>query len=293
MSNLFEQTRAKTNEELEYEHRQEKLDLFRPKYRAAVENCSRNINDQVGQKILTSEGSVSSKKFSFTEQEKLKQKVKIENKENKWIRRKFNLSETAEITNEHRQVWERQQRERNSELMESALMILLNKVLKDEYIICRAHKFDDYHGVDNIIVNKRTGDVLCAFDDVNDSTEKDFYEWYKQDLVKNVNEDGGTDIEYCFTFENGELIRKKISNVPKFYMRLDMDKLLEMLEAIDLEHPDKVSQKELELYNNVIEMFAGQVEQAKAQGHSYPQYIKNLESFKELLSGLRAYGQAA
>ena len=47
-----------------------------------------------------------------------------------------------------------------------AIMVLLHKMLKDDFVVLRSAKRDDYAGgVDMLIVNRKTGAVICAIDD--------------------------------------------------------------------------------------------------------------------------------
>ncbi len=50
---------------------------------------------------------------------------------------------------------------------EMIITALLHKVLKERFLVVRASVFDDYkHGIDNLILDKETGAVICAFDEV-------------------------------------------------------------------------------------------------------------------------------
>ena len=63
---------------------------------------------------------------------------------------------------------ENKKKEKNSQ-MEMVVTALLHKVLGDRYFIVRTSEFDDYHnGIDNIIIDKQTGAVVCAFDEVHE-----------------------------------------------------------------------------------------------------------------------------
>ncbi len=73
--------------------------------------------------------------------------------------------------------WHKEEKEKNfGELWEKAKTVILNKIIGTEFIVVRASKHDDYeNGVDNIIINKETGNVVCAFDEVSaeEGTEKE------------------------------------------------------------------------------------------------------------------------
>lgn len=57
------------------------------------------------------------------------------------------------------------------EMLKTAIM---NKKLAGQFIVVRSSYYDDYcNGVDNVIVHKETGDIICAIDDCSQETVGD------------------------------------------------------------------------------------------------------------------------
>jgi len=269
----------------------EKLDKnaeYRKELLTILQSIVKEINGELGEKLLSADGAVSRKGYNFSGKELADQKEYINKKEDHCIRRKYEIKDSELVSEEIKVKWEKEQQKRLSELMEMAVMVILHKVLKEDYVVCRANKYDDYHGVDNIIVNKHNGSVLCAFDDVKDKAGG-YYEWQKEEYA---NKYGSSNIAYCFTFEAGELVRKEITNVPKFYLRFDKKQLENMLKTIDYKNINSVNEGELLVYNFIIESLASQIDDLKKQGVNNQAVINNLNNFEALLPNLRARGQA-
>ena len=104
---------------------------------------------------------------------------------------------------------------------EKAAVILMAR-LAPEFLVARASAYDDYkNGVDNIILDKETGDIICAFDEVRDEPGGQRQKKKAADLLKYARR--GATIKYGLGFEKDEtgarkLIRKEIKNIPKFYL---------------------------------------------------------------------------
>ena len=68
---------------------------------------------------------------------------------------------------EDMETWRRQQEAKDPNLTEMSLTLLLNKFLKKDFIVARASSYDDYNnGIDNVLIDKTSGEVLCGFDEV-------------------------------------------------------------------------------------------------------------------------------
>lgn len=98
----------------------------------------------------------------------------------------------------------------------------LQKHLSEDFIICRTTFFDDvFNGIDNIILDKKTGNIVCALDEVCDIHSKRYEE--KRQKVLDVNRMGGVKIEYGFQFnpENKKIDLTPIKNIPLFFLGLN------------------------------------------------------------------------
>ena len=258
---------------------------------AGVQSVSNEINESLKLKLLADTGSVSRKNYGFSKEELKVHDDYIDMKDDKFIRNNYDLPADAEISKEMKMKWEQEQENRISEIMEMVTMIILHKVLKDEFIICRAAKYDDYHGVDNIIVHKATGAVLCAFDDVREAganTEKT-----KLDYVKEAASKGGQKITYGFTTENGEIVKKTIFGVPKLCLGFSNELLAKAIRVVNTKDLNSVSEGEREVYSSIISSLTGQIPMLKELGSQHKTFMHNLETFDGLMPGLESYKLAA
>jgi len=98
----------------------------------------------------------------------------------------------------------------------------LQKYLHEEFIICRTSFFDDvFNGVDNIILDRKEGNIVCAFDEVCDIHSQRYEE--KREKIIEVNRIGGTKIDYGLKFnpQNNQIILNPLSNIPLFFLALN------------------------------------------------------------------------
>lgn len=274
------------NETIDYGKFEKKVPEQRKEIKGATQIVSQEINDSLNEKLLSADGTVSRKSFAFSEEEFKQHKEFITKKEEKWIRKKYKLKNNQPISEKIRHDWEKKQDERKSELMEMSVMIILHKVLKDDYIICRANKYDDYHGVDNIIVHKKTGVVLCAFDDVKDQAGG-VYEWQKEEYIDKF---GSQTITYCPTFEDNKLVKKQINNIPKLYLSFDDKQFYKILNSLNCKNLNSVSDDEYDIYNYIIEALISQIGELKEKSGDNEELLKNIDKFEGLIPELRLKG---
>ncbi|MFH1667504.1 MAG: hypothetical protein ABH884_00565 [Candidatus Komeilibacteria bacterium] len=184
--------------------------------------------------------------------------------------------------------YHQQKREGHGNLLEMVITSILYKVLHDQFIVVRASQYDDYaNGVDNVIVNKETGDVVCAFDEVRDDEAGERFE-EKVDKVRDIAKKGGTEIKYGLTIDqqsSPELVKKQIDNIPVFYLAVDRDHLLELLEKMDYSKTS-ISEIEKSVYDNLIVSLEQQI--ALLLDENLPENIQNnIQSFQESLETMR------
>lgn len=173
---------------------------------------------------------------------------------------------------------------------EMAITGLLHKMLKERFIVVRASTYDDYmHGMDNLILDRETGAVICAFDEVlrNESDEPGASK--KLDKVKRHALSGGRKAKYGIALEEGKLVRSPLEHVPVFFLELkstDLENLAnDLLENFDKE-PTALEQR---LYALLI----ASIEEQKKILERLPLLPKvtegNLKAFGETLEVLRGY----
>ncbi|MDP6388001.1 MAG: hypothetical protein QGG63_01865 [Candidatus Pacebacteria bacterium] len=126
--------------------------------------------------------------------------------------------------------WKKSKDKRNGERFEQLKTVILNRNFETPNIIAiRASDYDDYkNSIDNIIINKNTGDIICALDAIaNDKNSKRYKE--KEEKIKEINEKGGAKLKYGITFEDDKPVLKEIKGVNIFILSLSSRELYEAL----------------------------------------------------------------
>jgi len=99
---------------------------------------------------------------------------------------------------------------------------VFNKFLGQKFIVTRTNLADDIdRGVDNLILERQTGNVVCAFDEVTDITGKTYQDKVAKILEKNVESDGAN-LKYGLGIDEKtkKVIAKGVQNIPIFYLAL-------------------------------------------------------------------------
>jgi len=143
---------------------------------------------------------------------------------------------------------ENKSREKNGQ-MEMAITILLSQELGKEFLVVRTDPYDDYvNGVDNLILNRTTGEVVGAFDEVHEGGRGERTE-EKKKKIKKIAKNGGVRIHYGLELVDGKLKRTGLDDVPVFYLGLESSELVELIQGLSENNKqitDKIFQKLLE-----------------------------------------------
>lgn len=132
-----------------------------------------------------------------------------------------------------REEWLKKREASKGEMMEKAITLILDEILGDDFVVARASSFDDYNnGVDNVILHKKTGNVVCGFDDVI-SKDKEGGSEEKKEKIKIIMARGGARLKYGLSLkEDGGLETKELKNLPAFYLALSQDDLALALQSL-------------------------------------------------------------
>jgi len=157
---------------------------------------------------------------------------------------------------------ENKEKEKNGQ-MEMFVAALFHKMLKGDFIIARASAYDDYlHGIDTVMVNVKTGDVVCAFDEVHDHKASNRAA-EKEEKIKKKARRGGSTLSYGIAMEEGRLVRKEIRNLPVFFLSLSTSDLESALAYMN--YGAAASAKEVELFAAFLESLTRQREMLLAE----------------------------
>lgn len=272
-----------------------------------MEDISHKLNKEIfeyGEKepLLDEKNSIRMEAFNYSDIEADKQKVF--NKDVEWsgandpeIREFYGGKYGVESIDGVIKSYRKNKENNPSAQLEKAITGLLHKVIGKKFMVMRSSDFDDYfNGIDNVVVNRETGDVICAFDEVHD--EKDGKRQMKKiKKIKDVAGRGGATLKYGITFEKdaitGEkkLVKKSIKNVPVFFLGLSSKELSGLLSEINFSVDSEINSFEWEVFNNLIKSLKEQIEileeyEIKERKIIHHEVRKKLDKFKILLSEL-------
>jgi len=244
--------------EMPIKKEQKTNEQYRQEYGLAMKGIAQDFNTTYGIELLSDDCTVSMEHYGSTPEKLVADYEAIKKKEIKWVSEKEGV-DPDKVTEKMHNNWLLKQKEvktKKSDILEMVTTLLLHKALHKDYDIVRASQYDDYHGVDNIIVHKASGAVICAFDEVHDfNFSIESPEDKKIKFVKQSAKKGGSTIEYGFTFKDGEFVKQRIENVPKLYMAFTPIELGKALELVNTKNLDSLEDQEVQFYNKMITAF--------------------------------------
>ncbi len=168
---------------------------------------------------------------------------------------KFSRKKDLEI-----EEWRAEREKQPGVVAEKLITLVLHKILKERFIIARASTYDDYrHKVDNLMIDRETGAVICGFDDVqagdNFNSEKFGLE-NKGSKIFDGLPYGGAKIKYGATMENGSLVKRPIYNVPGFFLAASNEDLESL--AQNLDNPE-ISTEEADIFRRFVNSIKDQL----------------------------------
>ena len=132
---------------------------------------------------------------------------------------------------------ENKSNEKNGQ-MEMAVTLLLSEMLGNDFLVVRTAPTDDYDGMDNLILDYTTGEVVGAFDEVHEGGDGKRTE-FKKEKVQKIADRGGAKVRFGLKLEDGQLKRTKLEGVPVFYLGLESVELDDLVSALR-EHDTEV-----------------------------------------------------
>jgi hypothetical protein len=196
----------------------------------------------------------------------------------------------AQDKNKDIDTWRSDREKDPANITEMALTLLFDKILGQDFIIVRASDFDDYiHGADLLIIDKKTGAVICGVDDVlghigDDGASK------KKDVISSIMRSGGAEIKYGATVADGGLVRQALQNIPLFYLSISKEELDGLLAALQGGRKT-ISDKEMAIFTKLSASLDQQAKQF-AQDKDLDEELKdNLAKLRPSLDKILAYSR--
>jgi len=172
--------------------------------------------------------------------------------------------------------WRKGRDKNPATITEMAVTLILHKWLGEDFVIARACSYDDYkYGVDNVLIDKKTGVAVCGFDEVLGFTGDDGGE-KKDKKIKDAILNGGSSLKYGATIEDAKLKRRDLRSMPTFCLSLSKKELINLL--VDLKSSNTKTENEKNVILKLVASLGNQNEEAKKIA-SNNFLKKNLEKF--------------
>lgn len=158
------------------------------------------------------------------------------------------------------------------ERFERLATVILNKFLGDGFIVVRTSLYDDFKNkVDNIIINKETGNLVCAFDEVSDASGGRYFKKREEILNRNKcpqeydknkanyeRKGGGASLKYGLKIESGQLGLGETNEIPIFLLALPEKQVEEGIKNLE-PSPDIKSDYEKKLFAYFVVSLEAQI----------------------------------
>ena len=214
---------------------------------AQMRDLQSSVNEEFGYHLLDEENKISIEGGPDTESD---QKF-ISDLETNWATQERKTVEE----------WQKSKDRNPSTIAELAITLVLHKLLGNRFIVARASTFDDYkHHVDNVLIDKETGAVVCGFDEVLGFTGDDGSEKKDKKIKENLSR-GGTSLKYGATIVDGKVERKSLENIPTFFLSLSKEELSSLL--VDLKSNKLPTEAEKKIVLKMIASLESQYDDAK------------------------------
>lgn len=203
---------------------------------------------------------------------------KIEELEKQWYKNKN--PQQIETEKEH-QIGEK---------LEATKTVILNKFMGDRFYVMRTNRYDDvFNKVDNVIMDKKNGEIVCAFDEVADIKDKRFYEKRDKVLARNQK---GVQLKYGLKMENQEILPSPVKKLPIFYIALPQKYLDKCLNAL-IPNLDTKTEEEKMFFNYTLMVIDHEIQTLNKSDweiddsvlekiENFSQTIKNYEKINDL-----------
>lgn len=180
----------------------------------------------------------------------------------------------------------------DGERLEMLKTAIFTKGLGDQFVVVRASRYDDEKGVDNIILDKETSDIICALDEVADVGSERYHKKVETVLSRNRRrEGGGATLKYGFFIGKEKAGGTKLSfgrveNIPLFYLALRKQYLEEGIGNFTPEL-SKISEYEKKLFSYFVSTILNQIDSLKLE-RDLPKPLRDrIDRFDELFSPFR------
>lgn len=276
--------------------------------RIVLAHLAEQENERLGARLIDADGRVAMDVFRianggpYKKEDEKADAAFVVNKEIEWSGladarvRDFRVKEygvetegrtASDVTRDVLTAWEAHQARHPGSLAEQAVTALLAKVLQKQFLVVRTAKYDDYaNHVDQLVVNRETGDVVCAFDEVSGIDAGDRVK-EKDRRVLGLAMRNGTRIKYGLTFSGGKVMKRAFDHVPTFRLAIDRAELDQLIRALTSETGTEVSDGERDMFNQLVASLESQRTRLMHERLPAPM-LARLEQFGQSLDAIRS-----
>ncbi len=177
----------------------------------------------------------------------------------------------------------------DGERLEMLALALFVKNLGERFVVARSSPHDDYvNKVDTILLDRKTGTLVCAFDEIGDTMNADYQ--HKLETVKQHNLKGGAALKYGLAVkaqegEKRKIIPSSVEHIPLFYIALNQDRIEKGIREFMPDGQSEVEKKLFEYFTLAIQMQINNLESYDRRLH--PELKEKLDAFKTVMSNLK------
>ncbi len=268
-------------------------EMLKNKLREQARNINRSVSEERGlDNVLSPDGSINPVEYAdlFSEvalkrdaENVVRRELDFSNAQNPATQSFYKKRYGAETVADLLRIWKENKSLEKNNQMEMAITLLLSKMLGNEFLVARTAPLDDYdNGVDNLILDYRTGEVVGAFDEVHQSDNGERLAKKKEKIHK-VASRGGAKVKYGLKLENGKLTRAELRGVPVFYLGLTSNELDGLVAALRDDNDQVIE----EIFKRLIDSLKSQQTDLSTTSHN-EQFQKKLASFNAMLERVSA-----
>lgn len=180
--------------------------------------------------------------------------------------------------------------------LETALTIVLHKIVGKEFLAARCALYDDYaSGVDQLLVDKKTGAVVGLSDEINDRTDSSLYT-EKLAAIQQTARKGGVRVKYGVTIsaegEKSKIVRRELPRLPVFYLGFSSGELYELFRGMNINPQGPISPVERKFFAKIVSALESQRRLLREDPTIHLEVRRRLEDFSESLERLRGLSAA-
>lgn len=167
---------------------------------------------------------------------------------------------------ELKEKWEEEERDSAGKQMELLTMALFHKFFSEDFIVVRSSTYDDYKNkMDLLLINKKTGAVICAFDDFTGDKEGRAAK-EKGVNIEDIVRSGGASLRYgfCVTEEEGgrkKLTEKELTHLPIFQMQTSAKEFQQLFMSLVSNPSKKPTGTEVGIMKEILKQMQKQCEE--------------------------------